>query len=527
MLKIINRKYTRADIQSSRAKYDLKGELLLPEQVAIKFYQDKGYSIIWGENDYWVTILSLLFWDVIFAKVRGSVVISRGGYQEELDPSYDDNFNQQFDAFIKMNGMPNDMFTGDFAMNREDLIKARYRQLRNIDIFSELQKSYSEHKGQNCRLVENWDKFTIEELQMPLNGLDRESLLRILLRLIGDISQYRSGLPDLIGVKNNKIIFAEVKSEKDKLSYKQVDWITYLSLDMNLDIDIFLINHTDKKQLSIKEKFLILLEPIHVKIGKTSSKLREGMVERFKKQGDYKEGVTPSASFSIYEQDIKEVIKTVGRWKTSQFFIRGKEYSVEQIRNCVYEYHDRKYFDPNNLYFSSNEFDGYGCRKFEMAYTNDMGWKDFGYIDPESGDWVFNKSKITEKVEKELELNTLCPHIDVDSIKKDFLKLPDKINPKTDNDWCYIDNDRNEWIFYRNKWITSYSDKPFGGIQSVVGVKRLSTRNKNEIVSSHKRYSGYGKSDSDIRITVSSAKKSSGVGCLGVVVFVVLMVLFL
>lgn len=528
MLKVINQKYNRIEADSSRAKYSHNSEELLPEQIALKYYEEQGYQIIWGENDYWSTVLSLLFWDIIFARVRGSVTVSRGGYSEELDPSYDDNFNQHFDAFVGMNGMPSDMFTGDFARNRENLIKARYRQLMNLDIQSELVKSYNKHKGENCRLINNWNKFTLEDLQLPLNGIQKEPFLRILLRLIEDVAQYRSGFPDLIGVRDGKIIFVEVKSEKDKLSYNQVNWISYLALDRKLDVEIFLINHSDKNEASVKNKFLILLEPIRIKIGKTSSKLRDEMVERFKKQGDYQEGEMPSASFSIYEDDIKEVVKTVGRWNTSQFFIKDKEYTIEQIRNVVYEYHDRQYFDLANLYFGHNDLENYGCNKFSMSYTNDMGWSDFGYVDPESGDWVFDKQKVEEKINAELELNSLCPYIDSQRILKDFMKLPERINPKSDTDWAYLDNDRRQWIFHNGKWVTDYSDNAFGGIASVVGVKKLTAYTRKDIIASHKRYSRYSDFGSDIQITVTpSNRKSSGGGCLGVLVFIVVIVLFL
>lgn len=528
MLKIVNQKYTHIEADSSRAKYSYQGTESLPEQIAIRYYENQGYRIIWGENDYWSTILSLLFWDVIFAKVRGAVTVSRSGYTEELDPSYDDNFNQQFNEFIGMNGMPSDMFSGDFARNREDLIKTRYRQLSNIDIHSEISRSYNSNKGKSCRLINDWNKFSVEELQFPISGIPKEQLLRILLRLIENVSQYRSGFPDLIGVKDGCVLFVEVKSEKDKLSHNQVNWISYLALDRKLNVEIFLINHTEKTLVAVSEKFLILLEPIKIIIGKTSSKLMDDMVGRFKKQADYQNGDMPSASFYIYEDDIKEVVKTVGRWNTSRFFIKDKEYSIEQIRNAVYEYYDRQYFDLSNLYFRHNDLEDYGCNKFNMSYTNDMGWADFGYVNPVSGDWVFDKQKITAKVNTELELNALCPYIDSQKIQNDFLKLPERVNPKNDSDWAYIDNERRQWVFHNGKWITDYTDKAFGGVTSVVGVKKLTAGEKRGLIASHKQYAQYSDVDSNIYVTVSpSKKKTSGGGCLGMLVFIVVLVLVL
>ena len=82
-----------------KVKYHLKGEQLFAEELAILVYQKNGYNAKWTENIYWWTIMSLLFWEAIFAKVKGAVVVRSGGTDIEVDP-YDDKFENLFNTTV-------------------------------------------------------------------------------------------------------------------------------------------------------------------------------------------------------------------------------------------------------------------------------------------------------------------------------------------------------------------------------------------------------------------------------------------
>ncbi len=482
MLKIVLKEYSKKDSDSSRVNYDVNGQQLLPEQAALEHYKDKGYKGLWTENYYWWALFALLFWDVIFAKVKGAVSIRKGGITRELDPNYDEEFEAVFNQHFKLSDKPSDLFQPEFASNRADLIRNRYKELQNKNILEELEKKYKEHKGEKCRLIEDWDNFKLEELKEPLKYLNKEVFLRIILRLATDYNENRSGLPDLLVYKEDDFRFVEVKSEKDNISQAQIKWMAFIALDLGTNFDLFLINNSASKIAKIKDKLQILLHPIIIQLGKTSSSKREEMIELFKKQDDYQEkeeGI--SASFWIYDKNIKEILKTVGLWKTTRFFIGEKEYTVEQIRNVVYESYESKRFDIDEYNFWVDRETNYGCNKITIIYTNDLNWKGFGYIDTSKEKWIFDQNKITKAIKENLEQNVLCPYFDREKFKKDFLKLPKTIDPKEDNDWAFVDKDSFEWVYNNGKWLSRYGPQNFPSISSIVGVKRLTRKDKHEI----------------------------------------------
>lgn len=520
MLTIVFQEYKKIDTGSSRVQYEQNGQQLIPEKVAIEYYKNQGYDCIWAENDYWGCVLSLLYWDVIFAKIQGAVTVSRNNVTEELDPQFSKNYDNLFDSFIKLNGMPSDLFSVRFTRNREELIKARYRQIENTDIFEEIIKQYTKHKGKNCRLIPNWDKFSTTQLIEPLKVLDKVVVLRILLQLIRNISMNRSGFPDLLVYKTNEIKFIEVKSENDSLSQNQKHWITFLGLDLNQNVELFLINHNQKVIDEIKDSFQLLMQPISIEIGQTTSKEKDKMISIFQLQENYIEGINPTASFSILNNEIKEIVKTVGRWKTSNFFVGDKEYTVEQIRNAVYEYWDRKNFILENQVFWCYPYE-YGCTRIDAINTNNLDWKEFGYTDKDAEEWVFNLVKIQNVVKSQIEENVLCPYIDIIKIEKDFLKLPERINPRKDKDWSFVDHISRKWIYHNNNWITSYSEDSFPGITAIVGVCRLSMEEQQEIIQTHSKYQSYSYNESgtSLKNSVNQRVKSNSTGCMGLLLF--------
>ena len=67
--------------QKGKAKYTINGNEYFAEEVAINYYKSLGYKELWTENTYWWTLMSLFFWDVIFAETRGAVSVIIGGVQ--------------------------------------------------------------------------------------------------------------------------------------------------------------------------------------------------------------------------------------------------------------------------------------------------------------------------------------------------------------------------------------------------------------------------------------------------------------
>lgn len=223
-----------------KAKYLFEGSDLFIEEVAIKFYENLGYNALWSENFYWGFLMALLFWDVIFTRINGV-------------------FNEGFPLASQFNDMPHDFFKPEFYLRRKNLINNRLNQLKNSNLEQEISNSYKRNYGKSCRPIERWDHFTLEELLIPTR-MDKTDFLSILERLISNFSENRSGLPDLIIYNNNELFFSEVKSERDRVSDKQMSWHLFLAKKMGIKVDLFLVNYTERKINNLKSKYSLYEE---------------------------------------------------------------------------------------------------------------------------------------------------------------------------------------------------------------------------------------------------------------------------
>ncbi|MDH4081471.1 MAG: VRR-NUC domain-containing protein [Nitrospira sp.] len=179
------------------------------EEVALHHYQQTGWHGVWGENHLWWMIMALLFWDIYFA---------------DLPDAWDPLMKKcglQFD-------MPRDLFTRKFYARRRHLIADRMITLKQIDVCTELTRTYSAHIGTPCRLIERWDKFPMTMLQEVLSQVPRDVLLSVLQRLLENFMDHRAGLPDLLLWKDDAQVWAEVKGPGDTLSVVQQEWLSFL-----------------------------------------------------------------------------------------------------------------------------------------------------------------------------------------------------------------------------------------------------------------------------------------------------------
>ena len=178
-----------------KSKYLIGEKSLFAEELAIKYYESMGYNASWTENYYWWFLMALIFWDEIFAPIDGV-------------------FNMM-PLYSRMNDMPNDFFKPEFYPKRKNLIHNKIATLQNADIASEISKSYKKNYGKCCRPIEDWNRYTLLELLIPIKVMDKNAFLGILTRLISDFNTTRSGLPDLIVFNNKELFFSEVKSENE------------------------------------------------------------------------------------------------------------------------------------------------------------------------------------------------------------------------------------------------------------------------------------------------------------------------
>lgn len=232
---------------SKKAKFEYNSKELFVEEVAMEYYKKQGYSAIWSENSYWSMIYALLFWDIIFMPTDTCVQV----------PMNHNDFKFRYDFLIysEMIDMPKDFFKPSFYPQRKDAIENRIKELLNNDISLLIRESYYENYGKRCRPIEDWDKYSIDELTIPIKSLKNEQLILIMDRLLHDFAYCRSGLTDVIVFNEEEFIFVEAKSKKDTLSDNQVEWHEYLLNTVKTKVILFTLNKTERQLKNLAKKY--------------------------------------------------------------------------------------------------------------------------------------------------------------------------------------------------------------------------------------------------------------------------------
>lgn len=497
-----------------KAKYIINGGEYFAEEAAIRYYETLGYKALWSENAYWWTLMSLFFWDVIFAKTRGAVTLSVGGVDVELDPR-DEDFEQHFKFTVQMNGMPSDFFTPEFYERRKALIRNKIQELQNSNLEQKLIASYNQNYGKNCRPIENWDRYALDELLISVQRLDKRRLIEILERLISDFRDNRAGLPDLIVYDDKDFFFSEVKGERDRISEKQREWHDFLSTTLGLKVEILLINHSEAQIKRIRALYQGGCGEVTVSFGYSSSKKREEAIKFIQEQESYftegegKEQIH-GARFKINETDIEKLYRFLdltSGWKTQRIQIDGESITSSELRDslsCFREKVKRKAsLDYCRRSDYGNKPNKFGCRSFCFHELEDERWEDYGYIDTAKGEWIFDRKRISEEIEEEINRLKHCPLFDAKKVRNLVKNIPEKVNPKIDKNWGFISNDYETWFWYRDRWLNSLGETNFPGLSVMIGVRTVTRKERNEAIRFYK---------ADRRISVLLRECGSGEG---------------
>jgi hypothetical protein len=62
--------------------------------------------------------------------------------------------------------------------------------------------------------------------------------MQIMHRLLVNFNENRSGLPDLFLACDDKPLFSEVKSERERVADHQIDWMLYLRDEADVAVEI-------------------------------------------------------------------------------------------------------------------------------------------------------------------------------------------------------------------------------------------------------------------------------------------------
>lgn len=180
--------------------------LVLPLADSVELAVADHYGDAWYvENSLFNGLLGLAIWDLVFADVPGAF-------------------------FNPFQVMPLDFNEPDFMVQRDHLWNPLQAKLKEPGHLAELvQRNYQAHYGQVNPLV-FWPALTEPLLEMALARIPPPHLLAVFDRLLEDLPNHRSGLPDLIRFPDSGgYELVEVKGPGDRLQNNQARWMHFFA----------------------------------------------------------------------------------------------------------------------------------------------------------------------------------------------------------------------------------------------------------------------------------------------------------
>ncbi|KOR24141.1 tetratricopeptide repeat protein [Clostridium sp. L74] len=135
-----------------------------------------------------------------------------------------------------------------------------------------------------------------------------------------------------------------------------------------------------------------------------------------------------------YLQFIK-LYELVSKWKSCFIVINGQVVDRKIIGGLNYCYGDKcRSGNPDFCHGASYMTDNpFGCHRIQISRYNNPWWS-FGIFDT-SGIWHVDKEAILKRIIQYSQPYKLCPCFSLDKVKEALEKLPNSINPQTDENW--------------------------------------------------------------------------------------------
>ena len=173
------------------------------EEATRRWFVSKGHDAAYVENALFTGIFGLVFWDIIFMPVKGVF----------------------FNPFQRG---PVDLFTSEFRLQREALIKARLDDIKDGAFLCSTVLKTFEDKRFTANFLVNWHLLNLQLLERALDRIPPKDFCSVFERLLVDLRSNRSGLPDLIVFPaTGGYQLTEVKGPGDKLQANQSRWIRH------------------------------------------------------------------------------------------------------------------------------------------------------------------------------------------------------------------------------------------------------------------------------------------------------------
>lgn len=228
---VINEFATYIQDGERKSKVKHKGRLITVEEYATSMYQEQGYKVLVLESSPFHVIFAVYMWLVIQDPTDDHVRMAgfgeRGVYEEN---------REKHPIWVPL---PDDFGSRGYAKRRSGKIESHFisemKDTDNLLWLFDYWIPYSEGLRQYLWAHRQED---IEKAHAVVEFLPPHAIIIILKYLVGDYWGRYLGWPDLLIIKDEKFIFVEVKSSKDKLSEEQKKWIVgnyeYLNLPFKI-----------------------------------------------------------------------------------------------------------------------------------------------------------------------------------------------------------------------------------------------------------------------------------------------------
>lgn len=164
---------------------------------------ESGTALFYVENTLINGLFGLLCWSALYAPLPGAF-------------------------FHPFHSGPADLYRDDFVTRRQALFEQCLAALDRGDYRQQIGATYREKQGINCPFV-HWPTLDETLLNLALECIPARHLKRMFRRLLEDLRQHRSGLPDLVQFwpEQGTYRLIEVKGPGDRLQDNQRRWFRY------------------------------------------------------------------------------------------------------------------------------------------------------------------------------------------------------------------------------------------------------------------------------------------------------------
>ena len=211
ILKRVGRRLGTAPQSRTQPAHPERIDLIVPapkagaavEMIALERLRAHAAPVYYVENTLINGLFGLLFWDVIFAPVRGAF-------------------------FHPFHFGPVDLFSSTFACRRAGLIETCFARLDSGAYSPWIKETFRSKQGVQSPFV-SWRHLDTELIDLALDCIPAIHLRGFFTRLLSNLRQNRSGLPDLLQfwVTEKRYRMIEVKGPGDRLQDNQRRWMDF------------------------------------------------------------------------------------------------------------------------------------------------------------------------------------------------------------------------------------------------------------------------------------------------------------